>query len=697
MAEYTIKDAVDIFKRRKRTVLITSVVFILLSVSIVVYSMPESIYEAETAIKIEKVTTLGELLLGRVTVGDYMATAEAMIKGYDILYSVAKKVGLVPLDVKKEKALATPKYIGIIKEMEERITVEKGRGNILLIKVRHTNRLMAKNIANTVAETYKEMVFYERNKNILELENLVGVKLSESELKLQKSREALKLFREKLEFITVLDEQKFIIDAYAVKQKKLEELRIIHVFLQEKVKALSSGKHLEEEVSKLAFIPGGLGESIATLNSRLNGFKLRENELLLYYTEGHPEIAYIREQKNAVIKQMMQDISMREKQIADEIKLLENDTNALQIRMKIIPDVALKYSVLEKDVAVNEELYNKIVALHQDAAVKKTEVSEEVTVAKYAVEPSIPVNRVTFIGNIIISSFLAIVFGFVGGFIHEAFDTIPHQTASLAELLGIPILSVISDWHTSNIFNLVGTRYPDTSEQDIMRYMSLPAHFISDSAISEQYKTVVPNILMISKEKDIKVVAILHGIQGEGATAYAANLAISISQTGSSVVLIDANFKSPGVHKLFGIKRQPGFTDVLMGNYEWDTAVMRITDLMLGEIKPQHLLSPLGLDNLYILTNGERIENPSTFINSERMDKTIEALKNFFDFVIIDTSPILTDSEASMLISKVDAAIVLTEFERLSRRALLKMRSQLENMRVKLIGLVVNKTKKIEL
>jgi Mrp family chromosome partitioning ATPase len=134
-----------------------------------------------------------------------------------------------------------------------------------------------------------------------------------------------------------------------------------------------------------------------------------------------------------------------------------------------------------------------------------------------------------------------------------------------------------------------------------------------------------------------------------------------------------------------------------MGNYEWETAIRRITDLMLGEIQSRHLFFPAGLDNLYILTSGEKVENPANLVNSARMEATIARLRDFFDFVIMDTAPALQSSETSILATKIDAAILLTEHEKLPRGTLVKFRGHLEQLKVKVAGLVVNKGKITEL
>ena len=692
MAEYTIKDVKDILHRRKKTIIAVIITAMILLFSIIFLSRPEPIYEAETAIRVEKVTTLGEMLTGRVQVGDPISTAGSMIKSFIVLEAVAKKAGLIPSNILSEQVKASAEYMAIIKDLEWKITVEREKGaNILSIKVQQTDGKKAKELANYIAEIYRDVAFYERNKNILEERRIVSEKLLELEAKLKGSREKLTSFRKGLELSSVSDEQKLAISNYVTKTQRVDNLIRSNNLTKEKIKVLKVGREFEGERVKWIHA-GGVQESLlGALNAKLNELKLKEEELLVHYTRAHPALISINEQKDAVVKQMIHDLAAFERQQSDEAKMLDKDIQMLQTQLKDIPDVLTSQNMLEKEVAINEDLYTKMLLAHQETTLKQAGITEEVTIARYAVKPSIPINRVAFIGNFIVSFFLSVIFGFIGGFVHEAVDTIPRKVDNIADILGLPVLSVIPDWNTPEMIKLTKAKYPDIADAEVMKYLSLSSHFMPETYVAEQYKATVPNILLISKDTGVKAVAVLHPVNGEGSSIYAANLAISLSQTGRTVALVDADFKEPSIHKLFGINRQPGLTDVLMGHYVWDEAIRRITDIMLGEIRSQHLLTPPGLDNLYIFTNGQKTENSSTFINSKRMDEVLVSLKTFFDFVVVDISPVLIHSEASILANKIDAAVLLTEYERLPRGTLLKLRSHLETLKVKLLGLVINK------
>ncbi|MBI5326777.1 MAG: polysaccharide biosynthesis tyrosine autokinase [Deltaproteobacteria bacterium] len=698
MADYTIKDVRDITRRRRKTIVIVSVVSALLLFSIILFSKPEPIYEAEAAIKVEKVTTVGELLTGVTKMGDPAITAIAMIRSFHVLEAVAKQAGMIPPNIKTEDVLESPQYMAVIKDMENKILPGKDPrgGNIIIIKTQHTVPATAKKLVSLVAESYRKVAFQERNKNVIEEMKIVANKLAEAEVNMTKSREKLNSYRKSLELTTITDEHRVILDRYIDRKRRVDDLRFRIARINEDIKILKSGLTLNDAKNWIYTPTGENVGIIFALNSTLKDLKIKEDSLLTHYTPLHPEVIAVREQKSGIVRLMITDLEAEMEQHEEEMRVIEDDMKLTYDKLKAIPDAGKMYSILEKDVSANEELYNKILLKQQEVTVKKAEMAEEVSMVSYPVDPKVPINRVTFIGNAIVSFFFAVIIGFIGGFIHEAVDTVPHKMESLAEMFGIPLLTTISDWNKPEMFKLVRNKYPDISDKDTMRYLSLSSHFLSDSAVVEEYRAVVPNLLLMAKESDIKALAILSASGGEGATIFAANLAVSLAQAGRTVALVDANIRSPGIHELFGIKNKPGLTDILMGNYEWENVIRKITDLMLGEIQPSHLLSPAGLDSLYILTSGEKVENPSNFINSKKMETTIEMLRNSFDFVIIDTSPALQSSETSILARKVDAAILLTEYEKLPRFTLLKFRTHMQDMKVKLAGLVLNKSKKTE-
>ena len=698
MAEYTINDVREITHRRKRTIKISGLLAALLMLSLVFYAKPKPVYEAEVSLKIEKVTTVGDILIGTVRPGDHIATASIMISSFPVLRVVAQKAGLIPSELQPDEILRSQDYMAVIKKLEKSITAEadKHGSNILIVKTQDTKPAMAKKLAELVATSYREAAYYERNQSVINEIKIVDDQSSKSREQLTAAREKLNEFRKSLELTTVADEQQVILARYVERKNIIDTLGFKIARINDSLVTMRQDINPEED-TRWVFVPGGANNESGGVQSRLNealkDLRVKEKGLLHHYTPNHPEVVAIREAKNAIIKQFIVDLEAEKKRYEDESRAVEKDLIETYAKLKGIPDAAKTYDLLVREVEANEALYNKILMKQQEVEVRKAELVEDVTIARYPVLPLVPITRIAFIGNLVVSLILSVIIGFIAGFIHEALDTVPRKLDVLAETFGVPIMTSLTIWNRSEGLELIHNRYPGLRIEEALRYLSLPAHFLADSTLAEEYRALVPNLLLTARENDIRTLAVMSATKGEGVTTCAANLAIALAQAGRSVALVDADFQAPKLHSMFGIDRQPGLSDVVMGSEDWDISIRRITDLMLGEIPARHLLAPPGLDNLYILTGGSRVENPANFINSQRMKDLVASLRDFFDFVIIDTSAILETSETSILAEKVDAALLLTEYEKLDRSTLVRFRSHLESLMVKVAGLVINKHK----
>lgn len=696
MAEYTFADIREITHRRKRTIVTSGLIAALVLLVLVLIAKPKVVYEAEVSLKIEKATTVGDILIGTVRPGDHIATAAVMIRSFPVLRVVGQKAGLIPVELQPDAILRSPAHMEVIKELELGVSAaadQKG-SNILVVKVQHAEPAMARRLAELVAESYREAAYYERNQSVISEIKIVENQLEAAKNQLTTSREQLNEFRKSLELTTVADEQNVILARYVDRRNIIDSLSFKIARINDDIKTLRQPIDPEEDL-RLIYTPGGNEQSgiQGRLNSVLADLRVKEKGLLHHYTSNHPEVVAIREQKNAVIRQMIADLEAEKARYVSESKAVETDMVETYGKLKGIPDAAKTYDLLVREVEANEALFNKILMKQQEVEVRKAELVEDVTIARYPVLPKVPVTQVAFIGNLVASLILALIIGFASGFIHEALDTVPRKLDVLAEIFGIPIMSTINLWDRSENLALLKARYPDISMDEALRYLQLPCHFLSDSATAEEYRAVVPDLLLTARENDIRTIAVLGATRGEGGTTFAANLAVSLAQAGRSVALVDADLLTPGLHSIFGIERQPGLSNLVMGSENWEDTVCRITDLMLGEIRANHLLSPAGLDNLYVMTAGNTVESPASFINSQQMKDLLASLRDFFDFVIIDSSPILDSSESSILAAKVDAALLLTEYQKLPRATLIQFRSHLERLKVKVVGLVVNKGK----
>lgn len=194
----------------------------------------------------------------------------------------------------------------------------------------------------------------------------------------------------------------------------------------------------------------------------------------------------------------------------------------------------------------------------------------------------------------------------------------------------------------------------------------------------EGYRTLRTNLQFMGAEKLMQVFEVTSSLPGEGKTTTAANLAVVLSQAGASVVLIDADLRKPRVHQVFDIQEREGLTDALVGA-EYGLIVRKIDE------------------NLCVITAGALQPNPSEMLGSQRMRGVIEELKLRFDYVIIDSAPVVAINDSVSLSRHVDAVILVTQLGRTKAPQVAEAVRLLEQVSAPLIGFVVNRAKASEL
>jgi len=118
-----------------------------------------------------------------------------------------------------------------------------------------------------------------------------------------------------------------------------------------------------------------------------------------------------------------------------------------------------------------------------------------------------------------------------------------------------------------------------------------------------------------------------------------------------------------------------------------------VTDMLIGGFEYERILRARGIENMHIITCGERTPNPSELLNLAEMNNFIQELKQNFDVVLLDCPPTLPVTDAAILGAKVDGVILVYQAGKTSRYALLRTKNQLEHLNVKIWGVVINNLK----
>jgi len=195
---------------------------------------------------------------------------------------------------------------------------------------------------------------------------------------------------------------------------------------------------------------------------------------------------------------------------------------------------------------------------------------------------------------------------------------------------------------------------------------------------------------LASKDKKAKSFLVTSSFVQEGKTFNAVNIAISIAQAGEKVLLVETDLRKPTIHTTFGLSKEPGLTDYVLGNYQWKEVVNSITDLMLGEFDVEDILKTQGLDNLHIITAGTKPRNPIEILRSERFSEFLKEAYDDYDFLLFDVPPVLPVSDAAEIAPLLDGVILVYKVGKIGRGVLKRAKMSLDNVNAKVVGVVLN-------
>lgn len=203
--------------------------------------------------------------------------------------------------------------------------------------------------------------------------------------------------------------------------------------------------------------------------------------------------------------------------------------------------------------------------------------------------------------------------------------------------------------------------------------------FVEDkpkSIVSEKVRGIRSNI-MFSGVEEIKSIIVTSEKPAAGKSILSANIAITYAQAGYKTLIIDGDMRKPTQHYHFETSNYDGLSNLIIGKSDFDKAI-----------------GATRVENLDLLTSGPVPPNPSELIASKQFEKILEKLGDIYDFILIDTPPVISVTDAQVYLRNVRDCVIIIDSERNNKNELKKAKQLIDQADGHLLGAVLNKTPK---
>lgn len=351
-------------------------------------------------------------------------------------------------------------------------------------------------------------------------------------------------------------------------------------------------------------------------------------------------------------------------------------------------ELGAHYSLLKGEVDTTHALHASLRKQRIDTAVNAELVPTNVRVIERPEVPQRPSRpNVPLYLTIGVAAGLVLAFG--AAFARDYFDDTVKSDDDMEELLRVPTLATIPSFAPgarrgtpvtlATVRSLIG-RGPDAQasvdrpeESDGTRSNELVVVHAPWSGVAEAFRSMRTAVLFSAPDEPPRVTLVTSTLAGEGKTVASLNLALALAQSGAQVILVDADLRHPRCHAVLGVPNDSGLSNVLLGEVPLASAVRTIDD------------PPLTL-----LPAGPPPSNPSELVGSIRMHDLLAELRQGYDFVIVDTPPVLAVTDAVLLARQADGVILVVKGDATPRELVRHARDRLGHAGARFLGVVMN-------
>jgi polysaccharide biosynthesis transport protein len=543
------------------------------------------------------------------------------------------------------------------------------------IRFNHSDPLIASKIANAIASTFVLSNLEKKTENNNSEGDFLQKRVAELQDHIRMSEERLVNYSKNNQIISLDASQNTVVERLAGLNKQLLEAE--------------NERKLAEAAYRAVRAPGAADAKTADqtrdIEDKLTDLRQKRAQLLIENTEEWPEVKEINQQI-ALLEKQLQDL--RRRAVSNLLINLETAYRQALAREESLRaafnqqrnetvaqnEAAINYRIIQQEIETNKSLLDNLLQRSKENDMVLAGTPNNIHVVDYSIVQDQAIGPARLRG-VAISFIFSLIFGIGLALLLEYFDDTVRSTDDVENTLRLPTLAAIPQigkTSRSLIPPVVGTRNGGAAQPELLLNIN------PRSAMAEAYRQLRTSVLLSTAGRAPKSLLVTSSMPAEGKTTTAINTALSLAQTGASVLLIDADMRRPRVHSVFNIENKNGLSTILSSEMNEAQILTFINQLD-------------GINDVYVLTAGSIPPNPAELVGSKQMSLLLAALESNFTYIIIDSPPIVSFTDGVLISSIVDGVLLVIHSGKSSRAIVKRSRQLLRDVGAKIFGVVLNK------
>lgn len=537
---------------------------------------------------------------------------------------------------------------------------------------------LSADVVNALVNDYMEQYFRTRYSATAQVSDWLSKQLSDLKAEVETSQEKLNSYQKQAGILGTDETQNIVMT-------KLEELN-------RQVTAAEANRILKETVYQLTkggdaeLISGTAGSSLigpqaaagANSLSLIQNLRAQEAELKVQYAQAstkygsaYPRLLEMRNQMQQLESEVRTEIGKLAVRTHNDYvaaksaeSMLRQSFNRQKAEANRMSDSAVQYTIMKRDVESGRQLYQDLLKKLKEAGVLAGLRSTNILVVDPGRLSGIPIQP-NFPLNIALGVGIGLAGGVLLAFVRNSMDNTVSTAAQAEEITSLPSLGFVPMLRSTRRSVALTRRKHPPLQCSILENPS--------SRLAESFRALRTSLLLSNIDSPPKTILVTSALPQEGKSTTSMNLAVALAQQGARVLLIEGDLRRPTLQAQLNIA-SPSLSGALSNR---------------SDDRPD-ITQYASVPGLFFLPAGPKPPFPAEALGSNRMKYLLNTWREEFDFVVIDSPPLLSVTDAVMLSRNADAVLLVVRSRQTTRQSLMRARDLLHRAHAPLVGVLVN-------